>query len=59
MQVLGYDIGLAKAGVIISPEIKYSRGLLDQRDNNFSIYSTVVTKLNRQAYTFSVYLRRR
>jgi hypothetical protein len=55
----GVDIGLAKASVVISPEIKYSRGLIDLRDNNFSGYSTVVTKLNRQAFTFSVYLRRR
>ncbi len=55
----GVDIGLSKAGIFISPELKYSRGLLDVHDNNFSGYSNVITKLNRQAFTFSVYLRKR
>ncbi len=55
----GVDIGITKAGIIISPEIKYSRGLLDVHDNNNSGYSNVITKLSRQAFTFSVYLRKR
>jgi tetratricopeptide (TPR) repeat protein len=55
----GVDIGIAKAGIIISPEIKYSRGLIDVHDKSKSEYSNVITKLSRQAFTFSVYLRRR
>jgi tetratricopeptide (TPR) repeat protein len=55
----GVDVGVPKAGIIISPEIKYSRGLLDSHEKTSSIYSNVITKLNRQGFTFSVYLRKR
>ncbi len=55
----GVDIGLPKAGIIISPELKYSRGLLDSHEGNNSVYSNVITNLNRQSFTFNVYLRRK
>lgn len=55
----GVDIGVLKAGIIISPEIKYSRGLLDSHEKTSSIFSNVITKMNRQSFTFSVYLRKR
>jgi hypothetical protein len=55
----GVDIGIPKAGIIISPEIKYSRGLIDTHESNNTAYSNLITKLNRQGYTFSIYLRKR
>jgi tetratricopeptide (TPR) repeat protein len=56
---IGVDIGVSKANIIISPELKYSRGFLDTHDKTGSIYSNVITKFNRQGFTFSVYLRKR
>lgn len=56
---IGVDIGTTKAGIIISPEIKYSRGIMDVHETNNSGYSNAITKLNRQAFLFSVYFRSR
>ena len=56
---VGVDIAVPKAGIIISPEIKYSRGLLDTHEISSSNYSNLITKMNRQSFTFNVYLRRR
>lgn len=56
---VGLDIGLLKSHLIMSPEIKYSRGLTDVKENQENGYSTFITKLNRQNFTFSIYLRRK
>jgi len=56
---IGVDIGLLKSHLIISPELKYSRSLTDINDKQNTGYSNVITKLNRQVFTFSVYLRGR
>ncbi len=55
----GVDIGLLKSHLIISPEIKYSRGLLDVKESNDVSYSRLISKLNRQAFVFSIYVRAR
>lgn len=56
---LGLDIGIPKAGIILSPEIKYSRGLSNQRDDAGTIYTTVLSALKKQGFTFHLYLRKR
>lgn len=56
---IGVDIGLLKSHLVISPELKYSRGLSSVKENQNTIYSNVITKLNRQTFTFSVYIRAR
>ncbi|MBC7874656.1 MAG: caspase family protein [Ferruginibacter sp.] len=53
----GVDIGLLKSHLIISPELKYSRGFTDVNDQQNTSYSNVLTKLARQSFTFSIYLR--
>ncbi len=55
----GVDIIPPKSGIIISPELSYSRGFLDTHTNSKSGYSNVITKLNRQAFMFSMYLRKK
>lgn len=56
---LGVDIGLLKSHLVISPELKYSRGLLSVKEEQNTVYSNIISKLNRQTFTFSLYLRAR
>lgn len=56
---LGVDINFLKSHLVLSPEIRYSRGLLSVKEDRNTIYSNVISKLNRQNFTFSLYLRAR
>ncbi|HNR17306.1 MAG TPA: caspase family protein [Chitinophagaceae bacterium] len=57
---LGLDIGIPKAGIILSPEIKYSAGLSEWKDETvISPYTTVLSSLKKQAFTLNIYLRKR
>ncbi|MCX6319898.1 MAG: caspase family protein [Bacteroidetes bacterium] len=56
---IGVDIGFLKSHLVISPELKYSRGLTSVKENQNTIYSNAINKINRQTFTFSVYLRAR
>lgn len=56
---LGVDIGLLKSHLVISPEIKISRGLTDAKKQSDVSYSRIISKLNKQSYTFSVFIRAR
>lgn len=57
---LGVDIGLVKSKIIISPELKYSAGLSDQKDNaSVTTYSQALSSLKRNTFSLSVYLRKR
>lgn len=56
---IGVDIGLLKSHLVISPELKYSRGLTSVKEDQNTIYSNIISKINRQTFTFSVYLRAR
>ena len=57
---LGFDIGIPKAGIILSPEIKYSAGLSEWKDETvISPYTTVLSSLKKQAFTLNIYLRKR
>lgn len=55
----GVDIGFIKNHLVLSPEIKYSRGLTSVKEDVNTVYSNIITKLNRQTFTFSLYLRGR
>ena len=55
---LGVDIGLVKSHLIISPELKYSRGFIDANESGTSTsFGRAITKINRQNFTFSIYVR--
>ncbi|MBI5858088.1 MAG: caspase family protein [Sphingobacteriales bacterium] len=56
---IGLDISLTKAGIILSPEIKYSRGLSDQYDDAGTSYTNVLSTLKKQGFAFHLYLRKR
>ena len=57
---VGVDINLLKSGIIISPELKYSAGFSDVKDkSSLTAYSVALSSLKRNAYTISVYLRKR
>ncbi|MDZ4794627.1 MAG: caspase family protein [Bacteroidota bacterium] len=57
---LGVDINILKSGIIISPELKYSAGLSELKDNAASTsYSAAVSSLKRNAFTLTVSLRKR
>jgi hypothetical protein len=55
----GVDIGIKKAGIILSPEIKYSRSFTDTKDGTRTAYTTVLSSLKKQGFTFHLYLRKR
>lgn len=56
---LGVDIGIGKGHLVISPEIKYSRGLTDINEDQNTGFSNSISKLSRQNFTFSIYVRGR
>lgn len=57
---VGLDIGIPKAGIILSPEIKYSAGLSEWKDETvISPYTNVLSSLKKQAFTLNIYLRKR
>lgn len=57
---LGLDIDIPKSGIILSPEIKYSAGLSEWKDETVvSPYTTVLSSLKKQAFTLNIYLRKR
>lgn len=53
---LGVDISVGKGRIILSPELKYSKGLGNVRDPQETGYSNAVSKLTRQHFTFSILL---
>ena len=57
---LGIDINILKSGIILSPELKYSAGLSDIYDNNASsAQAAAISTLKKNAFTLSLYLRKR
>ena len=55
---LGVDIALAKSGLVLSPEIKYSQGLNNLKEDARTEYTNTVSSLKKRGITFSVYLRK-
>jgi hypothetical protein len=56
---MGVDISLLKSHLVISPEIKISRGLSNAKEPSQVSYSRIINKMNKQSYTFSVFIRAR
>ena len=57
---LGVDINLLKSGIILSPELKYSAGLSEWRDDaGTSNYANALSSLKKNGFTLSLYLRKR
>ena len=55
---LGLDIGFLKSRFIISPELKFSKGISDINGGTNNFYTNKITNLKRQAFTFSLYFRK-
>lgn len=57
---IGVDIGLGKSGLALSPEIKYSVGFTDIKDENgSSSYAMALSSLKKNTFSFNLYLRKR
>jgi hypothetical protein len=57
---LGVDIGLGKSGFAISPELKYSVGFSDMKDNAATTsYARALSSLKKNTFSLNVYLRKR
>jgi len=56
---IGADLRIIKTGLIISPELKYSLGLTDMKDDASStIYSSSISSLKQRSIMLTIYLRR-
>lgn len=57
---IGVDFNILKSGIIISPELKYSAGFSDIKDGAATTtYAAALSALKKNAFTLSVYLRKR
>ncbi|HMK24414.1 MAG TPA: caspase family protein [Chitinophagaceae bacterium] len=57
---LGVDIGLGKSGFAISPELKYSAGFSDMKDDAATTtYARALSTLKKNTFSLNVYLRKR
>jgi len=57
---LGVDIGMAKSGWLLSPEIRYTAGFSDIKDNaSTSPNSLALSSLKKNAFTLNITLRKR
>ena len=57
---IGVDINLLKSGFILSPELKYSAGLSEWKDDAAtSNYAAAVSSLKKNGFTLSLYFRKR
>jgi len=57
---IGVDINLLKSGIVLSPELQYSAGFSDIKDNaSTTTYTRALSSLKRNAFTFNLYLRKR
>ena len=57
---LGVDISLLKSGWVLSPELKYSAGLTDMRDDaSNTVYNAAISSLKKNSFSLNLYLRKR
>jgi hypothetical protein len=56
---IGLDIGLAKSRLILSPELKFTQGLNNLKEDARTEYTNTLSSLKKQGITFSIYLRGR
>ncbi len=55
---IGADIHFTKAGLVLSPEFKFSAGFGNIIKNANNLYTNTISQLKRQGYTFNISLRR-
>ena len=56
---VGIDIDIPKLKMIVTPEAKFSMGLLNQKGTANNLYANTIEQLKRQAFTFTLLLRDR
>lgn len=56
---IGVDIGFKKAGIILSPKIKYTKGFNNQQRDGGTAYTDVISSLKKQGFSFNLYIRKR
>ncbi len=56
---LGVDIEIRKAGLILSPEVKYTQGLSNMQESGGTVYANALSSLKRNAFTLNLYVRKR
>jgi hypothetical protein len=57
---IGVDINLLKSGFVLSPELKYSAGLTEwKEDGATSNYAAAVSSVKKNGFTLSLYFRKR
>ena len=57
---LGVDIALGKSGLSLSPELRYTAGLSDMKDEaSTTSYSRALSSLRKNSFSLNVYLRKR
>lgn len=56
----GVDFLIAKTGMVLSPELKYSAGLSDMKDNaSTTSYSLALSSLKKNMFLVNIYLRKK
>jgi hypothetical protein len=55
---IGADIHFSKAGLILSPEFKFSAGFGNIIKNANNLYTNTISQLKRQGFTFNISLRK-
>lgn len=57
---LGVDIGLLKSGLVISPELRYTAGFSEMKDDaSTTSYARALSSLKKNSFSLNVYLRKR
>lgn len=56
---LGLDLPLSKAGLVLSPELRFTGSFTDNRDNNGTIFTNALTSLKERLFTFHLYLKKK
>jgi tetratricopeptide (TPR) repeat protein len=56
---IGVDIDFAKSRLVLSPEIKYTQGFNNIRDDGKNEFTNTLSSLKKRGVTFSIYLRGR
>jgi hypothetical protein len=57
---LGLDIGIAKSGLVISPEVRYNAGFSEMRDDAAgTLYTAGMSSLKKNSFSLNVFIRKR
>ncbi len=56
---VGVDIAIGKSSLMLSPELKYTQGISNQREDASNDFTNTLSSLKKRGITLSIYLRRR